>query len=355
VKHKLTKNYLYDSENHFQLTSNEILVNDELKVKEEFVYSSDLFFLEDIDLGGNTIQVKRYYIPKDKNRIGRPVQYLKIKNNQVVAANFNKWESIEGYYAPTKNYRLNGTIAYNDFVKPVYNDNQLQIDNRFELKEEKTLNEYFSVTESIDGHGIKYQYSWGYKESEIIAKVSNTENGFFFTSFEDVNDSWNAPQSEMSDLAKTGSKSIKPLNVLEVLEPLSAGQYYVEVYLKSTNGSTSETVTIDNINGETPINVDDEIEVDSEWTYNKIPITVDEATQLVFNSTGNILFDELRIYPVDAQMESYTYEPLVGMTSMNDANGRITYFEYDEAGRLKLKRDHEGNILEAFEYNYVNK
>jgi YD repeat-containing protein len=95
--------------------------------------------------------------------------------------------------------------------------------------------------------------------------------------------------------------------------------------------------------------------VDSEWTYNKIPITVDEATQLVFNSTGNILFDELRIYPVDAQMESYTYEPLVGMTSMNDANGRITYFEYDEAGRLKLKRDHEGNILEAFEYNYVNK
>lgn len=54
----------------------------------------------------------------------------------------------------------------------------------------------------------------------------------------------------------------------------------------------------------------------------------------------------------DSRMTSYTYKPLVGMTSTTDENGWTTTYEYDEYNRLKTIRDHEGNILQHNEYNY---
>lgn len=75
--------------------------------------------------------------------------------------------------------------------------------------------------------------------------------------------------------------------------------------------------------------------------------------------TGNVLLslgegiDDIRIHPVDAQMTTYTYEPLVGMTSMTDASGRTTYYEYDSFQRLRYVRDQNKNILKANCYNYA--
>lgn len=49
---------------------------------------------------------------------------------------------------------------------------------------------------------------------------------------------------------------------------------------------------------------------------------------------------------------SYTYAPLVGMTSQTDAASRTTYYEYDAAGRLHLVRDQNNNIVKKICYNY---
>jgi YD repeat-containing protein len=62
--------------------------------------------------------------------------------------------------------------------------------------------------------------------------------------------------------------------------------------------------------------------------------------------------DELRLYPKGAQMTTYTYEPLVGITNQCDANNNITYYEYDALNRLKTIRDKDRNILKTFEYKY---
>ncbi len=66
--------------------------------------------------------------------------------------------------------------------------------------------------------------------------------------------------------------------------------------------------------------------------------------------------DQLRNSPLlqKAQITSYTYKPLVGMTSQTDAKGQTTYYEYDAFQRLKTIKDQNGNILKQTDYHYKN-
>jgi YD repeat-containing protein len=56
---------------------------------------------------------------------------------------------------------------------------------------------------------------------------------------------------------------------------------------------------------------------------------------------------------VDAQMTTYTYDPVVGITSTTDAKNMTTYYEYDSFQRLMHIRDKDRNIIKSFCYNYA--
>jgi hypothetical protein len=52
-------------------------------------------------------------------------------------------------------------------------------------------------------------------------------------------------------------------------------------------------------------------------------------------------------------MSTYTYNPLVGISSSADAKNEITYYEYDSFNRLRNIRDKDNNIRKSFCYNYA--
>lgn len=68
------------------------------------------------------------------------------------------------------------------------------------------------------------------------------------------------------------------------------------------------------------------------------------------------LVDTLRAHPyfINSEITSFTYDPLVGVTSQTDPRGYTMYYQYDEFNRLVYVRDAEGNLVSKNKYDYKN-
>ena len=103
------------------------------------------------------------------------------------------------------------------------------------------------------------------------------------------------------------------------------------------------------------------------WGYNKeYPIAKVEnatysqvssyVTPLQTSSNNGTLtqasFASLRSNLPNAMITAYTYNPLIGVSSIASPNGDKTTYEYDNFGRLKAVRDKDGNLLSENEYNF---
>ena len=56
----------------------------------------------------------------------------------------------------------------------------------------------------------------------------------------------------------------------------------------------------------------------------------------------------------NAQVTTFTYDPLIGVTSVTDPRGQTVYYQYDAFNRLESVKDSEGNMVSKNEYNYKN-
>ncbi|MBX2924079.1 MAG: hypothetical protein KF746_17905 [Chitinophagaceae bacterium] len=70
------------------------------------------------------------------------------------------------------------------------------------------------------------------------------------------------------------------------------------------------------------------------------------------NYSGSTLFSALSGLAPSAFISTYSYKPLVGMTTATDQRGRTIYYNYDPFNRLVLIKDHDNNILKKYCYNY---
>jgi 20S proteasome alpha/beta subunit len=199
-----------------------------------------------------------------------------------------------------------------------------------------------NLLEQLKTAGEKHDYIWDYQSTYPVAEATNADSvSIAFTSFEaDGTGNWSFPAGGVDSvtLSITGRKSYVIGNGAITIGGLSASRTYIVSYW-STGGSRTVSGSTATKTGKTV----------GGWTYYEHTVT--SVTGVTVSGTGGNI-DELRLYPQGSQMTSYTYEPLVGITSECDINNRITYYQYDGMERLWLVKDQDRNIVKEICYNY---
>jgi hypothetical protein len=202
-------------------------------------------------------------------------------------------------------------------------------------------------------------YIWGYLDTQIsttdhtypIAEAINADSASIaYTNFDAYtstgstfgNWAYNNAGSTTDASAPMGSKCYSLSGYTISKSGLSSSAtYLVSFWAKSgaavtvSGGTVIAASTGETING---------------WTYYEYRVM--STTTVSVSGTG--LIDELRLYPVDAQMSTYTYLPLIGIRSSADPKNKITYYEYDSFQRLMNIKDQYGNIVKHMDYHYQN-
>ena len=196
----------------------------------------------------------------------------------------------------------------------------------------------------IPHDGVPLSYIWDYLNTKPIAKVTNATPGqVAYTSFEaDGTGHWNVPAGgRNTGNAFTGNNYYNLSNGNVSISGLNIVTSYVVSYWSNTNGSYS-------VSGTTKITQGKKI---NGWTYFEHTITgVTNVSVGGVDGGGGI--DELRLFPANAQMSTYTYSPLLGITSECDVENRASYYHYDALGRLQYIQDQDGNIVKTYQYHY---
>ncbi len=188
-------------------------------------------------------------------------------------------------------------------------------------------------------NNLENSYIWGYNNAYQIAEIKAASiSNVAFTSFEeDGTGNW-AFSGTKDAIAFTGKKSY----ILSATSPiiktgLDVSKTFIVSYWSKTTSATVNGATV-----ATGISRNG-------WTYYEHTLP---ASTTGINITGTVTIDELRLFPKGALMTTFTYEPLIGMSSQCDANNIVTYYEYDGFNRLKLIRDQDNNIIKKYCYNY---
>ena len=215
---------------------------------------------------------------------------------------------------------------------------------------------------------LYHSYVWGYNNTLPIAETVNaTSNQIYHTSFEEGakgdNIHWDANMDYDNTHVHSGNRSgwIHDPNTGELFSHsqqklsvnlTSAKSYHYSGWVYCSNASGADIYLF--MQGVTQYPFA-RTTVMNKWIYLSGDYTVPANTTQIWlrvdnNGNGDVWFDDLRLYPSDAQMTTYTYEPLVGMTSQSDVANHLTSYEYDGLGRLSLTRDQDGNILKMYQY-----
>lgn len=80
-------------------------------------------------------------------------------------------------------------------------------------------------------------------------------------------------------------------------------------------------------------------------SQNGNPLTYDSGT--LYNSLKSLA-------PATSLINTYTYRRHTGITKQTNPTGVNTFYEYDSFGRLLWIKNHDGNIVQKFDYKYAN-
>ncbi len=260
------------------------------------------------------------------NIIGVPIEVIRTRktgSSEIVTnTEVNECKNFHSFVRPYKNYLFKqpstplSKSSYSNYSVSLSGSNEVVTkDSRLELR--RTYDAYDNkgnVTDYANDQDYKVAYQWDYNQMLSTAKIAIAEptagKEYFYQGFE-----------EDITAATANPFAGKRYKLGDYSVPFAAPNgktYYVNYY--SLQGG------------------------------NWVKITKQFSNYM--NLTEGDAIDEVRVYPSDAQIESYTYDPIHGMTSEADVNGNTKLYEYDGLGRLTTIRDDKKNILKQYAYNY---
>jgi hypothetical protein len=184
-------------------------------------------------------------------------------------------------------------------------------------------------------------YIWGYNKTYPIAEIANAGTLVTaYTSFE-VNSPGNwtiASAARNTSDAITGKQCYELSGGALSLTGLDPAKTYILSFWAKPGASLTATGQQSTVQGVSRVG------------WNQWEKTISGVSSITLSGSG--LIDEVRLYPKGALMNTYTYEPLLGMINKCDQRNVVTYYEYDAANRLSLIRDQDKNIIRKICYNY---
>lgn len=313
--------YYYYNSDHLQLTRE--VSNNSLGKYDQIFY----FYPPDYPTGTNTV-TSTFDTMVSKNMISPVIKKETFTNgiksgDTVSGASFG--EGVISNYKPVNNFIVPSSI---DIAKT---------NNSYETK--ISFDYYTSkgqIAEYHESNGTRVSYLWGYNQMLPVCEVNNAENSkICFTGFEVANEygGWTYQSgTPLTTYSKTGKISC----INAIMQKTVSVNSIISLWSKGSGIPIISLYTPRTYSGS------------DGWTYYEWLVT--PGTVTVYCS--NCYIDDLRLYPVGAMMTTYTYDPLVGMTSKTDSNGTTIYYEYDSLGRLMYIRDYNHMILKFFRYNY---
>jgi YD repeat-containing protein len=202
----------------------------------------------------------------------------------------------------------------------------------------------FNLIEETKINDITTAYLWDYENTHPVSKITNASYASVAYSSFESDGHGNLDYSNTGMLSDSGyvtGKSAFKLDSSHSIErtALDKAKRYVLTYWSKDNGGT---VSVNNGSGGVLLTTK------NSWKLYQKEIFGDSTVTI----SGTGVIDELRLYPQNAQMNTFTYLPFIGMLTQCDANNRIMYYEYDGFGRLVRIRDHDKNILKTYSYTF---
>ncbi len=168
---------------------------------------------------------------------------------------------------------------------------------------------------------------------------------------------------------QTFRNSVKLSETKKVFKDWSNGLIQPEIIQSSKGTAALETrlrfSAMDNANGNVlQVKQENGTDVSYIWGYGGVyPIAkIENATYLQVKTALGLTDDGLkaltevpatiRTLLPNALVTTYTYKPLVGLSSMTDPKGLVTKYEYDALGRLIRVKDKNNNLLSENQYLY---
>ncbi|MGN6417002.1 MAG: hypothetical protein ACTHMC_05905 [Pseudobacter sp.] len=292
-------------------------------------------------------------------------------NKRLLSSTFKSFYNDNPYLKAIHNFNKVGTIT--DFTGASVQSGAVVIDNRY--KTELLFDKYNSsgkILQMHKQHDYLRSYKWSAENLYPVAEILNAaESQVFFSNMEEKT-GWGIAAGISYDQTKshTGRVSMKIINSsgtkisshanIWLSDPSANERKYRYSGWVYSEGPTAEIWLLMKSAGEAGYYtlVDNiPIQTTGKWTYVQKEIVVPANISLLNiridnNGGGAVWFDDIRLHPANATMSTYTYEPLIGATSISDVNSKPTYYEYDSFGRLSLILDENKNILKKVSYKF---